>query len=289
MVELTTDVKKNLQRVKRIIGIYSGKGGVGKTTVAVNIAAFLAHEGYRVGLLDADIDCPNVTIALGIQGTLDVDMTKRIIPHEKYGIKVVSMASLQEKEDQAIIWRGPMLTDSLMKFLGMTIWGTLDYLLIDMPPGTSDVPLTIMNFLKPDGIILVTTPRSIAELDARKSGNLAKMTHVSVVGVIENMSGGIFGTGKGQACADALQVPFLGSIQFDKIFLTSIDEGHPAVLQSSEAREQVKQIIQQLQAVERHLFHETIQPRKGLLGKTKNLALDFKDEIIDRYKYLKSM
>jgi len=289
MVELSEDVKENLKNVKRIIGVYSGKGGVGKTTVAINIAALLADKGYRVSLLDADIDCPNVTRSLGIKGKLELDaLDKRIIPHEKYKLKVISMASLQESDDEAIVWRGPMLTDTLMKFLGTGIWGSSDYLIIDLPPGTSDIPLTIMKFLKPDGIILVTTPRSIAEVDARKSANLAKMTDVKILGVIENMSGNIFGSGKGKECAESIGTNFLGKIDFDEVFMKSIDEGYPAVLMNENASEQFSKIIDEMQnAEEKILGNRLKEPKKGLINSAKNLSLDFKDELIDRYKNLR--
>ena len=286
MVTLDNSVKENLKNVKRIIGIYSGKGGVGKTTVAINIAAFLAEKGYRTCLLDADIDCPNVTRSLGIKGELDLDvLDKRIIPHEKYNLKVISMASLQKSDDEAIVWRGPMLTDMLMRFLGTTVWGSADYLIIDLPPGTSDIPLTIMKFLQPDGIILVTTPRSIAEVDARKSANLAKLTNVKILGVIENMSGNIFGSGKGKECAKDIQAPFLGKVEFNEVFMKSIDEGYPAVLKHENASEQISKIVSEMQISEKNLLGNSIkEPKKGLIASTKNLALDFKDELIDRYK-----
>jgi len=286
MVTLANNVKENLKNIKRIIGVYSGKGGVGKTTVAVNLASLLSKKGYRVCLLDADIDCPNISKSLGLKGTLDLDvLDKRIIPHEKYGLKVISMASLQKSEDEAIIWRGPMLTDTLMKFLSSTVWGTADYLIIDLPPGTSDVPLTIMKFLKPDGIILVTTPRKIAEIDARKSANLAKMTGVKILGVIENMSGNIFGTGKGEECAKAISSNFLGKINFDEIYMNSIDEGRPAILDNEQSKSQFSNIISKMQdAEEKILGTRLIAPKKNIFSKTKNIALDFKDELIDRYK-----
>lgn len=282
-------VRKNLEKVKRIIGVYSGKGGVGKTTISVNIAAFLVNKGYRVGLLDADIDCPNITRALGVKGELDVDpLDERIIPHEKQGIKVVSMASLQKEEDEAIIWRGPMLTDTLMKFLGKTVWGSLDYLIIDLPPGTSDVPLTIMKYVQPHGIVLVTTPRSIAEVDARKSANLAKMTNVKVLGVVENMSGPPFGSGKGEECASVIGTSLLGKIPFDDSFMTSVDEGVPAVSTFKNAFQSIAEIVKKMQDVEEKLLGEKLaEPKKGVLHSTKNIAQDFKDQMMDRYKTLK--
>jgi len=287
MVEVSESVKENLKNIKSIIGIYSGKGGVDKTTIAVNIAALLASQGYRVCLLDADIDCPNVARSLGIKGELDVDvLDSRIIPSEKYGFKVISMSSLQKEEDEAIIWRGPMLTNTLMHFFGNVNWGTADYLIVDMPPGTSDVPITVMKFLKPDGIVLVTTPRSIAEVDARKSANLAKLTDVKVLGVIENMSGGIFGTGKGKECAETLGIKFFGKIKFSKEFMISIDEGYPAVLKHESAKDQIKKIVDEMQKSEKLIGKTVKKPGKGVKLKVTNLALDFKDELIDRYKSL---
>lgn len=286
MLELDETVKNNLKNIKRIIGIYSGKGGVGKTTIAINIAVYLADRGFRVCLLDADIDCPNIVSSLGLKGKLELDvLDNRIIPAEKYKLKIISMASLQESDDEAIVWRGPMLTNTLMHFLGTTIWGSADYLIIDLPPGTSDVPLTIMKFLQPDGIVLVTTPRSIAEIDARKSANLAKMTDVKILGVIENMSGNIFGSGKGEECAKSIQTQFLGKIDFDEIYLKSIDEGYPAVLQHKNAYDQFSKIVSAMRDSEEKILGSKIkEPKPNLLTAAKNLSLDFKDQFIDRYK-----
>jgi len=291
MVEVNPQLKENLKGVKRIIGVYSGKGGVGKTTCAVNIAAFLAQQGYRVGLLDADIDCPNVAHALGLHGTPDLEvLDNRIIPLEKYGMKIMSMASLQESQDEAIVWRGPMVTDMVMQFLGTANWGNLDYLIIDLPPGTSDIPLTIMKFLKPHGIIVVTTPRSIATMDARKSANLAKLTNVSILGVIETMSGGIFGAGKGNECAHEISTLYLGALSFDEAYISSIDEGTPAVLSHPLAQKEIAYIIERVRTAEKLVLGSTLPlPKKNVLHKAKNLALDFKNEIIDRYKGIKKV
>jgi ATP-binding protein involved in chromosome partitioning len=278
--------RDNLKTIKRVIGVYSGKGGVGKTTIAINLAAALAHQGYRVCLLDADIDCPNVTRALGINEELELEMlSKRIIPLHRYNLKVMSFGALQKKEDEAVIWRGPMLTDMLMKFIGNTVWGTTDYLIIDLPPGTSDIPLTIMNTIRPDGIILVTTPRTIAEVDARKSANLAKKTHINILGVIENMSGEIFGTGKGKECAQTIHTRFLGTIPFDKAFMKSVDEGYPAVLEHNHIKQPIHNIINTMQEAEEALLGSRLsQPKKNMFTNTKNFMVDMKDAFADRYK-----
>jgi ATP-binding protein involved in chromosome partitioning len=208
-------ISSNLNKITNRIAVYSGKGGVGKTTVAVNLAVSLAKLGHKVGLLDADIDCPNADKLLGIQER-PTFVEGVLHPPSRAGVKTISMASVQEDENEAIIWRGPMITNALNQFLEMTEWGELDFLVVDLPPGTSDAPLTIMQTLQLHGFLVVTTPQDLAVMDARRSVNMIKKMNIDILGIVENMAGDIFGEGGGEDLAKELDVPFLGRIQLDK-------------------------------------------------------------------------
>ena len=204
-------ITERLEKIKTKIGVYSGKGGVGKTTVAVNLAVTLAQGGARVGLLDVDIDCPNVTKVLAISEKPDY-VDGQIIPAEKWGVKVVSMAFFQENQEEAIIWRGPMIHNAINQFLQTTQWDDLDYLVVDMPPGTSDSPLTVMQSLPMDGFVVVSTPQDLANLDAKRCINMIRKLNLNVLGVVENYTGDIFGAGGASALAKEVEAPFLGSL-----------------------------------------------------------------------------
>ena len=210
-------ITDRLGKIKTKIGVYSGKGGVGKTTVAVNLAVTLASQGSKVGLLDVDIDCPNVAKVMGITDKPDY-VDNEIIPSEKWGVKVVSMAFFQENPDEAIIWRGPMIHNAISQFLQSTDWDELDYLVVDLPPGTSDSPLTVMQNLPMDGFVVVSTPQDLANLDAKRCINMIRKLNLNVLGVVENYTGEIFGKGGGQNLAKEVEAPLLGDLTLRSIY-----------------------------------------------------------------------
>ncbi len=221
-------IGEKLDRVRRKIGVYSGKGGVGKTTVAVNLAVTLAQEGDRVALFDVDIDCPNVTKVLHItQGPSQEN--DKFLPPARFGVKVMSMAFFQKDEEEATIWRGPMIHNAINQFMTMTEWGDLDYMLVDLPPGTSDAPLTVMQTLNLDGFVVVTAPQDLAKLDAKRSVNMIRKLNLSVLGVVENFAGPVFGRGAGQELATEMGLPFLGSLEMREDYRHG---GEPTVLTS---------------------------------------------------------
>ncbi len=222
-------IAETLSKIGRKIGVYSGKGGVGKTTVAVNLAVTLANDGARVGLLDVDIDCPNVIRAMKVAEPPTVGEGRRMIPPERFGVKVMSMGFFQENEEEAIIWRGPMIHNAINQLLQSTDWGTLDYLIIDLPPGTSDAPLTVMQSLEMDGFVVVTTPQELAKIDAIRSVNMIRKLRIDVLGVVENFTGEIFGGGAGAELAEHLGIPYLGSIGMRADYR---DTSKPAALRS---------------------------------------------------------
>jgi ATP-binding protein involved in chromosome partitioning len=221
--------------------VISGKGGVGKTTVAVNLAYGLAGKGNRVGILDVDIHGPNIAKMLGIEDKRLIGSDLGIEPIEVLpGLKAVSLALLLENKDQPVIWRGPLKMITIKQFLADVNWGELDYLIVDSPPGTGDEPLSVCQLIPDiDGAIIVTTPQDVAILDSRKSVLFAKELKVSVAGIIENMSGFIcphcgkeidlFGSGAGEKSAKDLAVPFLGRIPIEPEIVKSGDSGQPFV------------------------------------------------------------
>ena len=237
-------IKVALKPIRKIIGVFSGKGGVGKTAISINIAAALSLEGCRVGILDADVDCPNVFLALGIEQPLRIE-GNTLIPAEKDGIKVISMAGIQDQKTTAILWRGPLVTSALYKMIGSTAWGELDYLVIDMPPGTSDAPLTIMQTVKPHLIVIVTMPTPIAQTDAHKSINMA-MTMGVPCALLENMTGELFGESRGRGLADQVGIPYLGALPLDKRIREAMDKGRSAVTAYPEYAKQFHDITKNI-------------------------------------------
>ena len=228
-------ITDGLSDIKHKIGVYSGKGGVGKTTIAVNLAVSLAMDGASVGILDVDIDCPNVVRALKIAEQPVVSEDRQMVPPERFGVKVMSMGFFQQNEEEAIIWRGPMVHNAINQFLQSTEWGELDYLVIDLPPGTSDAPLTIMQALDLDGFVVVTTPQELAQIDAKRSINMIRKLNVNVLGIVENFCGEIFGEGSGEALAEDMDLNFLGRLRMKADYL---DTSKPTVLNSNTVLEE---------------------------------------------------
>ena len=233
------DITDRLASIKSKIGVYSGKGGVGKTTVAVNLATTLAQEGKKVGLLDVDIDCPNVTKVLGITDKPDY-IDGQIQPAEKWGVKVVSMSFFQDSEEEAIIWRGPMIHNAINQFLQATEWGELDYLIVDMPPGTSDSPLTVMQTIPIDGFVVVSTPQELANMDAKRCINMIRKLNLNVLGVVENYSGDVFGQGGGSKMASEVGADFLGTFALRSSYR---DNSKPTVLIDDEVAEEYENLM----------------------------------------------
>ncbi len=233
-------ITDRMEGIKTKIGVYSGKGGVGKTTVAVNLATTLAQAGCKVGLLDVDIDCPNVNKVLGVTEPPDY-VDGEIKPAEKWGVKVVSMAFFQEKEDEAIIWRGPMIHNAINQFLQSTAWGDLDYLVVDLPPGTSDSPLTVMQTIPMDGFVVVSTPQQLANVDAKRCINMIRKLNLNIVGVVENYTGDIFGEGGGEAMAGEVEAPFLGRMALRASYR---DVAKPTVLVDDEVAEEYEAVAE---------------------------------------------
>src|SRR3954453_7689973 len=225
--------------VENIIAVGSGKGGVGKSTVAVNLAISFAKLGYKVGLLDADVYGPNVPLMMGVRETPHA-MGQRIRPIQAHGIKLMSMGFLNPG-DKPLVWRGPMLNSVIQQFLRNVDWGELDYLVIDLPPGTGDVQLTLIQTTPLTGAVVVTTPSDVALEDARKAVNMFEQVREQVLGIVENMSylehNGeklyIFGKGGGARTAEMMKVPLLGEIPLDPHTREGGDTGRPITTQSA--------------------------------------------------------
>ena len=242
VIEQRKKLKEKLSGIKNKIGVYSAKGGVGKTTTAVNIAFTLKELGYKVGLLDADIDCPNVCMFLGIN--YEAPGEYPIKPFEKDGIKVLSTAMFVDDNKKPIIWRGPMIGKMVAEFLENTEWGEIDYLIIDLPPGTSDAPLSIIQLLDLKGFVIVTTPQHIPAINAVRSGMMAKRLGVSILGIVENMSGNA--PKGGIEVANTLGVQFLGTVKNNELFGLLSDEGKVPAMQDKEIKEEYIKIVKQI-------------------------------------------
>jgi ATP-binding protein involved in chromosome partitioning len=228
--------KAPIAGVKNLVAVASGKGGVGKTTVAVNLAIALKNMGHAVGLLDADVYGPNVPVMLGTNEQPRAIDERTIIPVEAYGLKMISMGLLSPG-DKPLVWRGPMLHSVIQQFLRSTQWGQLDYLIVDLPPGTGDVQLTLIQSVSVSGAVVVTTPSIVALADVRKAIEMFRQVNVEILGVVENMSYfncphckgriDVFGHGEGQHMAKNFGVPFLGEIEIDPQIRIGGDTGKP--------------------------------------------------------------
>ena len=241
-------VQKSLKRIsgiKNIIAVASGKGGVGKSTTSVNLALALAADGATVGVLDADIYGPSQPRMLGISGQPESKDGKTLEPMVNYDIKAMSIGFLVE-EDTPMIWRGPMVTQALEQLLNDTNWGDLDYLVVDLPPGTGDTQLTLSQKIPVSGAVIVTTPQDIALLDARKGLKMFEKVEVPILGIVENMSihicsecghaENIFGQGGGKAMADESDVTYLGGLPLDITIREDADNGKPTVVSKPESK-----------------------------------------------------
>jgi ATP-binding protein involved in chromosome partitioning len=242
---------KKLERIRMKIMVMSGKGGVGKSTVSVNLAASLALRGHQVGLLDADIHGPDIARMCGVENNPLLARGDGLDPVEVgRGLKAISMGLLSQDPDRAIVWRGPLKHAAIKQFLGDVNWGDLDYMVIDLPPGTGDEPLSVANLIRNvDGAIIVTTPQGVALLDSRKAVNFSQLLRIPVLGIVENMSGlvcprcgeriDLFKVGGGERAARDLGVPFLGRVPIEPRIVELCDTGRPFVTdgQDSPAKE----------------------------------------------------
>jgi ATP-binding protein involved in chromosome partitioning len=254
-------VEARMAKVKHKIMVMSGKGGVGKTTVAANLAFALGMSGLDVGLMDADIHGPNVPMILGIEDKRPEVSEEKITPISVTPrLKTISIGFLLPNRDSSVIWRGPMKMNAIRQFLSDVEWGELDYMVVDLPPGTGDEPLSAVQLMKKvDGAIIVTTPQDIALLDSRKAVNFSRVLKVPVIGIIENMSGfvcphcgkeiNIFKYGGGERAASELGVPFLGRVPLDPGMVEAADSGTPFVMQKeSKVRVAFEHIIENVRA-----------------------------------------
>lgn len=244
VLEQKKRVKQRLLGIRHKIGVYSAKGGVGKTTIAINLAYALAKRGFKVGLLDADIDCPNVTMFLGIEDR-KMEPVLPLKPIEYGGVKVASTAMLVDEMKRPIIWRGPIVTKMLGDFFENTEWGELDYLIADLSPGTSDGPLTIMQVLDLDGFIIVTNPERVAGINSMRSGLMAKRLGVAVLGVVENMSDGK-PSPTTEETVKTLGTELLGTIGRRREYAELTDKGKIHVAEDASAQKEFNSIIDKL-------------------------------------------
>ena len=254
-------VNNNLSKIKHKIVVMSGKGGVGKSTVATNLACALSRKGYSVGLLDVDIHGPNIPKMLNIESEVLTADDKGMFPIEvNPKLKVISMAFLLQDNQTPVIWRGPVKMSVIRQFLGEVHWGNLDFLVIDLPPGTGDEPLSIAQLIPNGDAVIVTTPQQVALLDVRKAITFTRTVNMGVIGIIENMSGfvcphckkpiEIFKSGSGEGFSKEMNVPFLGRIPMDPRIAESGDSGKPPTLSDddTEASDLFREVVSKVVA-----------------------------------------
>ena len=232
--------------VSKVVAVSSGKGGVGKSTVATNLAVALASRGYKVGLLDADVYGPDIPIMFGVHAKPRVTPDERVEPLEAHGVKLISIGFLLDADAPAI-WRGPIVQGIIRQFLQQVEWGELDYLLVDMPPGTGDAQLSLVQLAKVDGALMVTTPQGVSVGDVLKGIKMFETVEVPVIGLVENMSGfvcphcgegtAVFGQGGGEKLAAIADVPFLGAVPLSAGVVVAGDSGRPTVVSDPESPE----------------------------------------------------
>lgn len=252
--------------IKRIIAVGSGKGGVGKSTTAVNLALALQAEGLRIGLLDADLYGPSIPKLLALEGQPAIRDDGIFSPHDAFGLKVMSIGSMLAK-DQAVVWRGPMATSALRQLLRETAWGDLDVLVVDLPPGTGDIQISLFQQTVVDGVIIVSTPQDLALIDAKKAIDMIRRFNVPLLGLVENMSYfiapdtgtryDIFGSGGAERAATDLKMPFLGAIPLVMSIREGSDAGTPPLVSAPDGAEATayraigQQVLAQLPAIPR--------------------------------------
>jgi len=263
--EREQNIKKNMEKIKHKIVIISGKGGVGKTTVAVNLAMSLASVGLRVGILDVDITGPNVLKMLGVDPELkprvDAEAKKFYPINGPLNLKVMSMAFLTLTPDDPVIWRGPMKMSAVRQFLGDAMWGELDYLICDLPPGTSDETLDILQLIPDENVVVVTTPQEVALMDARKTIKMAMVMQRNILGIIENHSGfncphcgkyvDLYPPGGAEKASTDFNIPLLGKIPFETEVSQQGDQGLPFVLKypDNDATKVFKEIVKKIREI----------------------------------------
>lgn len=233
-------IQCKLLRIKHKLIVMSGKGGVGKSSVATYLALALAQKGYQVGLMDIDLHGPSIPKMLGLHGVLNITPDQQILPHEyRPNLKVVSVESFLEDTDSAVIWRGPLKHGVIQQFIADCKWDDLDFLVIDCPPGTGDEPMSIARIIPEAKAIIVTTPQEVALADVRKSINFCRKMNLEMLGLVENMSGlfcphcngfiPIFGSGGGAKTSERMKIPFLGGLPFDPAVVVGGDKGRPVI------------------------------------------------------------
>lgn len=233
-------IREALSKIKNKIFVMSGKGGVGKSSISANLATGLAEKGFKTGLVDVDLHGPSIARIMGLEGLLGISQNKKLVPYShSENLKVVSMQSLMQDADQAVIWRGPAKAGMIQQFVGQVEWGDLDFLVIDAPPGTGDEPLTVVQTITDAKAVVITTPQEVALSDVRKSINFCETVNLPILGLIENMGPfkcagcdteiALFKKGGGKVTADKMDIPFLGTLPFSPEVVEASDEGTPII------------------------------------------------------------